>query len=1068
MSTRNPLLLGAALLGFAACSSGLSTGGAGVSPGDPSAARATGLGLDLGLTLAERIEDGYSIAGATIPGITEEDDRRIAFVAFSTRSAASDGDGLGTPLVRDAVAPNDTNGEEDVFIVALEDDLIDMGEMGAHPAAFSRALVNTFRHDRCVHCHALGSAAEAGEELAFPGAPHPGGAEPVMTDTCNTCHSPANVPDLAGIEWRAPRDANGDFDFRGNTLEELAMKAMSVPLDEHLLNDGRIRWAIESGNVPFVAPRVGGNAGASPIWEGFGRDVGAVPISFALFRAQAQAWRDGGFQVTARNSVRDVILVSEARSGGSAANGRSRRPVLTWIPNPAYDPANPTAQAAGNLVVAFESTATNLVVGGNTRSDVYRSSLSVSVDVDPSNGAPLPGGLDVDLDPADAELVSVNSAGTAPANASSAGAAIDATGDHVVFTSEATDLTAGFTDGNGAGTDVFHRNMASTSTELISTNASGTSSGDGPSSEVTISPTGLAFAFSSTATDLIADDTNGQQDVFYAQLIGGTLTPIARASVGAQGNEGTGGASYDPAIVVGPAGTLSVAFTSDVQDLAPVAALSNVFLHENGTTTLLSQRKLGGISEPGNAPSVAPALSPTGDSVVFETLASNLDVSQPADRNGESDVVLVDLRGFRTTGSVAARRISVDSMGQDAEGPSAGARIATFRDSIGSFSTSSFALFRSGSENLGFTNQDLITNFLNDADTVVRTDFSADTVAGPPTLTVTFSDASNGAPSAWAWDFGDGATSTEQNPTHSYGSVGEYDVSLTVTREAGTDTVIKAGYVRVLEPLEIVGFTASDTVGPAPLTTSFAATLSGNQEEISYLWDFGDGSGSTEASPLHTYFAPGVYDVSLTVSGLAGDDVATESDYITVNAASGANFSFVRNGLETEFDDTSTGSPTSWFWQFGDGSTSTFENPTHRYADNGTFSVTLSIDGPGGPSQITKTVTTNARPFQDVYARFSSNGCNGCHTGGSPSGGLLINAARNTVYNELVNVLAEGGDCANGTLRRVRPYDSAASLLLQTVTPNPAPCNAGNGMASWSSADRSVLSDWINDGAARN
>ena len=1053
----------------AACSSGLGTNGSGGSANDPAAARATGLGLDLGLTLAERIEDGYAIAGALIPGVTPEEDRRIAFIAFSTLSDADDANGFGDPLVRDAVAPSDNNGAEDVFVIALEDELIDIDNAGAHPAAFSRALVNTFRHDRCVHCHAIGTAPGPGEQLVFPGDPHPGGAEPIVIEDCDACHSGANVPDLEGVEWRAPLEANGDFDFRGNSLEQLATKAMSVPIENHLLNDGRVRWAIESGNVPFVPPRAGGNAGTSALWNGLGRDVGAVPISFATFRAQLLAWQDGGFQVTAASSVRDVVLVSRAQLGNSAANGESRAPSIAWVPNPAYDPSNPTAQSAGQIVVAFESDASNIVGGGNTNSDVYRAAIPLFTESDPATGGALAGGIDLRSSATTVELVSENSSGTGSANGNSTDASIDGSGEHIVFRSTATNLIAGFTDGNGGGSDVYWRDFTAGATTLVSrSESSATTSGDGSSMEGTVSQSGLAIAFSSEASDLVTGDTNGQRDVFSVVPVAGAIPPVNRASVRSNGIEGTGGANYEPSIAVAPSGRVSVTFTSDAQDLAPVAAMSNVFLREEGVLTLLSQRRASGVVAAGNGVSVRSMLSPTGDAVVYETLATNVDDVRPNDGNGVSDVVRVDLRSLRTSGAVAGRRLSVDSLGQDAEMASAGARVGAFRDSIGSFATSNFALYRSSDEGLGFTRQDLITTFLNDADEIVRTDFSADVEAGPPDLTVTFTDASNGDPSSWAWDFGDGTTSTEQSPVHTYTAVGEYDVELTVTRGGATATVLKSGFVRVLEPLSITGFSATDTNGPAPFQTTFSAVLAGSQENISYLWDFGDGDTSTNASPTHTYANPGTYDVSLSVTGLAGSDMATELNYISVIPATGANFTFIRRGLEVEFVDQSVGSPSTYFWQFGDGSTSSQQEPTHRYDDNGSFLVQLTVNGPGGMSSTSRTVTTIARPFEDVYTRFAPNGCNSCHTGGTPSGGLLLNANRNTVFAELVNVLAEGGDCAGGGLRRVRPYQSNQSLLLETVTPIPAPCNSGNGMGSWSFADRTVLREWIDDGAARN
>jgi PKD repeat protein len=78
-------------------------------------------------------------------------------------------------------------------------------------------------------------------------------------------------------------------------------------------------------------------------------------------------------------------------------------------------------------------------------------------------------------------------------------------------------------------------------------------------------------------------------------------------------------------------------------------------------------------------------------------------------------------------------------------------------------------------------------------------DFSATPTAGAAPLTVDFTDASSGSITAWAWDFGDGQTSTAQNPTHHYTKADTYTVSLTVTGPGGSETQIKADYITVAE-----------------------------------------------------------------------------------------------------------------------------------------------------------------------------------------------------------------------------------------------------------------------------
>lgn len=1058
----------AALAALASCSSGLGTGGPNDDQGVPAAAAATGLGLDLGFDLTSSIQ-GVAAGGAVIPGVNEGEERRIAFYAFATAAPANNADGSGTPLTRDAAGPADSNGESDVFLLAFEDDTVDAGPLGPQPKAFSRALVNTFRHSRCVNCHAMGTLAGPGETPAFPNMPHPGGMEPFTDNTgCSDCHNGGAVPFLAGVEWRAPLEADGNFDFRGNTLQELAMKAQSVPFDEHLLNDGRVTWAISSGDVPFVTPRAGGNAGTSGLWDGVEVDQGAVPISFEVFRAQLETWRDNGFQVTATEAIKDVVLLSRANGSNNAANGGSINPVLTWVPNPAYDPANPSAQPAGEVVVAFDSDASNLIPGGTNFADIYRTRTPLFIGRDPATGAALADGVDLDYAATSIELVSESATG-GNANGSSSGASMDASGDEIVFSSSATNLVSGFSNGNGTDSDVYYRDVVGGTTVLVSaTTAGGSQGGDGDSRSGTISPTGRAVAFTSEAADLIAGDTNGVGDVFYTRIVGGIPTDLRRADVTSAGEEGVGGSSIDPDVVVLPSGDVVVAFQSQKTNLANSPTTPNVFVHEEGVTTMLSQIRIGGSSTPGNDLSFDVGLAPTGQSAVYSTFADNLDTENPSDDNGDTDVILVDLATLRASGNVIGQRLSVDSLGKTGVAGAATGRLEAFIDSQGLLDTTLLGTFRSTAENLGSTRQDLIAKFLPDDGSMARTDFAADVEVGPAPLTVTFADASSGDPSAWSWNFGDGTTSTEQNPTHTFTDPGDYSVSLTVTRPGvGTDTVVKEGFIRALTPLELVGFSADNLSGPTTLSTAFSAVINGSLDGIQYLWDFGDGATSTEAAPAHNYTAVGTFSVTLTINGLAGSDSLTRTNYITTTAPSGANFSFNRLGLRTEFNDSSTGSPTSRRWDFGDGTIllGNQTNPTHDYATNGTYVVTLTVDGPGGMDMRTLSVTTNARPFAEIRTLLGSNGCTSCHSGGSPSGGLLINASASVVHDELVNVPAEGNACDNMGRIRVIPFNASSSLLLQTLLPGA--CNSGSNMniGNFNATERLILADWINDGA---
>ncbi|WP_141706473.1 DUF3344 domain-containing protein, partial [Methanosarcina sp. A14] len=218
--------------------------------------------------------------------------------------------------------------------------------------------------------------------------------------------------------------------------------------------------------------------------------------------------------------------------------------------------------------------------------------------------------------------------------------------------------------------------------------------------------------------------------------------------------------------------------------------------------------------------------------------------------------------------------------------------------------------------------------------------FTANLTSGDAPLTVNFTDESTSTPTSWAWDFDNNGTvdSTEQNPIYTYTSAGNYTVNLTVANADGSDSEVKTDYIVVSEPLPgalVANFTANVTSGKAPLTVEFTDISTGSP--TSWQWDFNnDGTvDSTEQNPIYTYAATGTYTVNLTVTGPDGNDSEVKTGYINVTSPSSAKpvaaFSaFPTSGktpLNVKFTDTSTGSPTSWFWNFGDGSKSYLQNP---------------------------------------------------------------------------------------------------------------------------------------------
>ncbi|HPS22836.1 MAG TPA: PKD domain-containing protein, partial [Methanoregulaceae archaeon] len=234
---------------------------------------------------------------------------------------------------------------------------------------------------------------------------------------------------------------------------------------------------------------------------------------------------------------------------------------------------------------------------------------------------------------------------------------------------------------------------------------------------------------------------------------------------------------------------------------------------------------------------------------------------------------------------------------------------------------------------------------------------------------VTFTDTSTDATS-WAWQFGDGATSSAQNPDHTYLNAGTYTVNLTVQNvcfdgSPRNSSVSKQVTLNPI-PVTVADFNATPTDGEAPLNVTFT-DLSLNA--TSWAWQFGDGTNSTLRNTSHTYTAPGTYQVNLTVVGPCNNDTESKSVTVWLCPPPVANFTFSTNtcDLNVTFTDTSTNNPTSWAWEFGDGTTSAVQSPVHTYSTAGTYAVNLTVaktcdDGSEKNSTISKNVVVSPVP----------------------------------------------------------------------------------------------------------
>ncbi len=238
----------------------------------------------------------------------------------------------------------------------------------------------------------------------------------------------------------------------------------------------------------------------------------------------------------------------------------------------------------------------------------------------------------------------------------------------------------------------------------------------------------------------------------------------------------------------------------------------------------------------------------------------------------------------------------------------------------------------------------------------------------------------DGTIASYAWDFGDGSTSSAANPNHTF-TAGTYAVKLTVTdNRGGTDSITQPVTVAAANQSPVASFTSSTT----NLVANFDSTGSVDADGsiASRSWDFGDGATSTATNPSHTYTAAGTYTVVLTVTDNRGA-TASSSTAVTVTAPANqlptAAFSSTCTNLACAFNSSAATDPdgtiASRSWDFGDGSTSTATNPNHTFAA-GTYAVTLTVtDNRGGTASITQSVTV-AAANQSPVASFTSDTTN--------------------------------------------------------------------------------------------
>src|SRR5690554_1522409 len=205
-----------------------------------------------------------------------------------------------------------------------------------------------------------------------------------------------------------------------------------------------------------------------------------------------------------------------------------------------------------------------------------------------------------------------------------------------------------------------------------------------------------------------------------------------------------------------------------------------------------------------------------------------------------------------------------------------------------------------------------------------------------------FTDQSTGNVASWNWTFGDGGTSTDQNPSHLYPSAGNYSADLSVTTNFGCVTNLTLPVA--VNEIPVADFSSVNFChGDA---TAFTNLTSG--ATIGVEWDFADGSAlNTMNNPSHTYTTVGDFDVRLVAFGGSGcSDTIIQT--VTINPVPTADFSYLTVCAEdtTFFTDISGGNPDNYAWDFGNGTFDNTNNPNPEivYLNDGTYTVSLTVD----------------------------------------------------------------------------------------------------------------------------
>ncbi len=256
-------------------------------------------------------------------------------------------------------------------------------------------------------------------------------------------------------------------------------------------------------------------------------------------------------------------------------------------------------------------------------------------------------------------------------------------------------------------------------------------------------------------------------------------------------------------------------------------------------------------------------------------------------------------------------------------------------------------------------------------------DFSANITLTCLPATINFSDLSTtpvGSIVSWDWDFGDGGTSTSQNPSHTFTTAGFYTITLAVTSSTGCKSIVSKGsYIRILSGIATDFSYSIASSCQSPFTVNFTNQSNG-PGNITYSWDFGNTLTSTAINPSTVYNTPGTYNVTLNAQSDLGCTGSVQKVITLTNITT--DFIAPTNiclDVPVTFQNNSSRPPVSSSWNFGDGTFSSQVNPIKTFVTAGTYNVTLINQYSSCTDSITKTITVNTKPVVDFTTNDSAS-----------------------------------------------------------------------------------------------